>query len=357
MHIALFLTLLPCAIALTTCTSETVLQRKEWSSLASKDRIAYNDAIICLMNKPSIYDAGVVPASTSYYTDFAAAHANVSLSIHQSGTFLSWHREFLHLFESALHTECDYPSDLGIPYWDWPLYTDAPLTDSTLFDGSPDSLGGNGAPIPNRPPHVLSASESVMINNELTPGSSIPLGSGGGCVVTGPFANTTVSLGPFPAQYISTGLPNNWTEPNPHCISRDLNDWALDYFTNSSRVTSLLATLNITSFQFELSPIHRGGHISIGGQMADFYVSPLEPAFWLHHAQIDRLWDFWQKDGEGDERLYMYNGTSTFQNPIDGTPEVRNETEIEFWPLSEEITLREASGGLAQGGRYFYQYV
>ncbi|KAL4950120.1 hypothetical protein BDW69DRAFT_172835 [Aspergillus filifer] len=47
------------------------------------------------MNKRSIYGAGVVPASTSYFTDFAAAQANVSLSIHQSGTFLSWHREFV----------------------------------------------------------------------------------------------------------------------------------------------------------------------------------------------------------------------------------------------------------------------
>ncbi|KAL4860659.1 hypothetical protein BDV12DRAFT_204819 [Aspergillus spectabilis] len=116
-----------------TWTSETALQCKEWSSLTDDQHIAYTSAINCLMNKPSIYKPDIVPGSTSYPP------------IHQSGIFLSWHREFLHLLESAFHG-CYYPSTLGLPYWDWPLYTFASLSESPLFDGSPTLLGGNGTP-------------------------------------------------------------------------------------------------------------------------------------------------------------------------------------------------------------------
>jgi tyrosinase len=195
--------------------------------------------------------------------------------------------------------------------------------------------------------------EAAMLNNEFPSGSTIPLGTGGGCVVTGPFANTTVSLGPFPPQYITSGLPDNWTEPNPHCLSRDLNDWALDTFNNAARVDSLLAAPDIETFQFQLNPIHRGGHISVGGQLADFYVSPLEPTFFLHHAQIDRLWAVWQDEDE--KRRYQYNGTSTFQNPIGVTPKVTGETVITFVPLGESISLDEVANPM--GGRYCYRYV
>jgi tyrosinase len=31
------------------------------------------------------------------------------------------------------------------------------------------------------------------------------------------------------------------------------------------------------------------------GQLADIYASPGDPLFYLHHAQVDRLWWKWQK--------------------------------------------------------------
>jgi tyrosinase len=55
--------------------------------------------------------------------------------------------------------------------------------------------------------------------------------------------------------------------------------------------------------------IHGGGHYTIsfvsfpfclalltglsGDPGGDFYVSPGDPAFYLHHGQIDRLWTIW----------------------------------------------------------------
>jgi tyrosinase len=38
---------------------------------------------------------------------------------------------------------------------------------------------------------------------------------------------------------------------------------------------------------------HDGVHIQVGGNMKNFDTAALDPIFWLHHANIDRLWDVW----------------------------------------------------------------
>lgn len=44
---------------------------------------------------------------------------------------------------------------------------------------------------------------------------------------------------------------------------------------------------------------HNPVHNLIGGAMASISVSPWDPIFWVHHANIDRLWDAWIKAGDG----------------------------------------------------------
>ena len=44
---------------------------------------------------------------------------------------------------------------------------------------------------------------------------------------------------------------------------------------------------------------HNGVHNLIGGTMNNIAVSPRDPIFWLHHANIDRLWDAWVQAGDG----------------------------------------------------------
>ncbi|KAI0114088.1 hypothetical protein GGR51DRAFT_505460 [Nemania sp. FL0031] len=334
------------------CTEKTALQRREWSAMSTDERKKYVSAMECLMEKESRYPAGEIPASDNYYADFAARHAELALNVHMSGSFLSFHREFVKIIEDSLHT-CGYPSDMGLPYWDWPAYLGTPLNESTLFNGSPSSLGGDGEPVPGQSIYKIGADEAPMVFPVLEQGDSIAPGSGGGCVVEGPFANRTLYLGPFPITDTRTGLPEDWTEKNPHCFTRNLNDAALQLFNNADLVENLLAAQNITDFQARLNAIHRGGHITVGGPMMDFFVSPLDPAFFLHHGQIDRLWTMWQAQ-DPVSRRYSYDGTDTFMNPPDA-PEANNDTVLDFGVLGGMVTLEEIANPMA--GRYCYRYV
>lgn len=41
---------------------------------------------------------------------------------------------------------------------------------------------------------------------------------------------------------------------------------------------------------------HNHIHVFVGGEMANF-IAPVDPLFWLHHANVDRLWETWNQRG------------------------------------------------------------
>lgn len=59
------------------------------------------------------------------------------------------------------------------------------------------------------------------------------------------------------------------------------------------------------------------GHFSLGGDPGrDLFVSPGDPAFYLHHAMIDRVWWLWQMQ-DPESRVWGANslgGTITMLN-------------------------------------------
>ena len=66
-------------------------------------------------------------------------------------------------------------------------------------------------------------------------------------------------------------------------------------FTNTVEIAEILSLSDYDSFTraLETRP-HNRGHVWISGDMARL-VSPQDPAFWFHHAQIDRIWHLWQQ--------------------------------------------------------------
>jgi tyrosinase len=80
-----------------------------------------------------------------------------------------------------------------------------------------------------------------------------------------------------------------------------LDSWSVDRGTwdpNQLPTQALLAAVNarttFTPFQTNLESLHAGVHNAVGGDMGGA-ASPTDPLFWLHHANIDRLWAAWQK--------------------------------------------------------------
>ncbi|RDW85203.1 hypothetical protein BP6252_02793 [Coleophoma cylindrospora] len=303
---------LPDQVSSRQCRSYAI--RKEWSSLSAVERRTYIDAVLCLQSQPSKLPAGLVPGAISRFDDFVATHINNTLGIHLNGKFLSWHRQFVFLYEKALQQECGYKGTQ--PYWNWALYLDSPykLEESLLFDGSNTSMSNNGVYDPSLAPIVVGG------------GAVLPRGNGGGCVTAGPFVNHTVRLGPFPFELVFTGkVPSNWTVANPRCMQRDLSIAINELYNNASSVAYLMQqTKTITEFQGNMSGadvhagVHGGGHYILGGSGLDFFASPNDPMFWLHHGMIDKVWSDWQSE-DPTQRTWALNGTDTIFDPPGAT--------------------------------------
>lgn len=61
-----------------------------------------------------------------------------------------------------------------------------------------------------------------------------------------------------------------------------------------THVQSILSETTFTAFTTQLEFAHNNVHGWVGGTMANIEISPADPLFWMHHAQIDRLWSRWQ---------------------------------------------------------------
>jgi tyrosinase len=225
------------------------------------------------------------------------------------------------------------------------------LTGSPFFDGSKYSLSGDGA-------YVANETDIVVAD-----GTVLPRGSGGGCVTSGPFVNTTVSMGPFTFDQAFTGsLPDGAFDYNPRCLSRDLNSYIAQRYTNQSDVDTLIYNSStIKEFQDTISGsasslnlgVHGGGHFTLGAIGADFFASPGDPAFYFHHGMIDRVWTIWQEI-DPDTRTYAIDGTRTILNIPPSANVTLNDT-LSWETLGEDILMKDLMS--VTEGPFCYQYV
>jgi len=286
----------------TTCTAAKLRVRHEWGDLTVAERKSYIAAVQCLMTKPSKLPAGQFPGATNRYEDFVVIHMQQTLKIHGTGSFLSWHRYFTWTYENVLQTECAYNGTQ--PYWDWGRWANSVET-SPIFDGSDSSMSGNGQKI---------AHQATSIG---------PAQNGGGCVTTGPFKNMTVNLGPV-SPLADPAPPKNPRSDgygiNARCLRRDLgNHLTSNYATTSITATMINNQKNVGSFQDAVQAtgfgggmgVHGAAHFTIGSDPGgDFYTSPNDPAFWLLHGMIDRVWTIWQSQDLPNRMQVIAGGTN-----------------------------------------------
>ncbi|KAK1751086.1 hypothetical protein QBC47DRAFT_434846 [Echria macrotheca] len=294
------------------CTLENAVRRKEWGDLTKQERKAYTDAVLCLQSKPSLTSAQA-PGAKSRFDDYVVVHVQQTPRNHMSTFFLPWHRYYVWHYEQALRTECGYKGYQ--PYWNWGRWAADPQN-SPLFNGDEYSMSGDGEAIPH---------EGINFPIAPPPWDILPPGTGGGCVTAGPFANMTVNIGPIlpsltlpvPANPQSDGLGYN-----PRCLRRDINRYSAAHSTTNITYELITSNKEIYWFQRVMEGqaeigkygVHAAGHYTVSGDPAgDFYVSPADPIFWLHHAMIDRVWWIWQML-DLEKRLFEVSFTKTMAN-------------------------------------------
>jgi len=99
---------------------------------------------------------------------------------------------------------------------------------------------------------------------------------------------------------------------------------------NLASITSMtptaMAKTNYTDFSSLINGIHGSVHVWVGGTMSNAAVSPADPVFWLHHANLDRLWWVWYNDP----------AAGNHQNPVLADPVMHPWTYTE--PQTRSIT-------------------
>ncbi|KAL2109103.1 hypothetical protein VUR80DRAFT_2967 [Thermomyces stellatus] len=323
--------LVTASVGVSWCTKPSV--RREWRTLSSEEKQAYIEAVKCLQASPSQL-SDTYPASGSRFDDFNAVHIDLTERYHFTGPFLPWHRLFVRKYETDLKDLCDYEG--AQPYWDWTLDVDSEdsFLAAPVFDPV-DGFGGNGP--------FIDTSDF----NETNVPVKIPGKTGGGCVFDGPFVNMTVIFGPGPN-----------LEANPRCLARDfapslalekltaeMTDWVLEAET----FTEFDHRFQGVGIDVDGMTIHAGGHLSVGGDIGDvgnMYSSPSDPLFYLHHANLDRLWDQWQRVDFEARKADMGGPDTMFAFPWDFFGEVPYEnitleTELEFKGLVENVKISE----------------
>lgn len=185
---------------------------------------------------------------------FAAIHAN--FCPHGNWFFLPWHRAYLVSLERICR-DLSGKADFALPYWDWSLDRQLPAAFTT---GTPQTN-----PLNHRRPGSLTITDDM----------------------TGPGVISRIMQSPdFEA--FGSSRPRGQTDTNARWQRR------------MGAKTEL-----------EFNP-HDGIHQTVGGDMGQVANASRDPIFYLHHANVDRLWSAWnargnQNSGEAMWRNFAFN--------------------------------------------------
>jgi tyrosinase len=184
---------------------------------------------------------------------------------HSGPAFLPWHRLMLVLLELQLQRVLG-DNTVALPYWDWAADGDQPpaqQSNAALWDAA--HIGGNGSPIASGPFRP----GAFTVHIETTP--------------TGQLRQTNRSL----RRELALDAPSLPTTADVNALLHD----GLDYdATPWDRSTAELR--NRLEGWWNGPQLHNLIHVWIGGDMGPA-TSPNDPAFYLNHCNVDRIWEAW----------------------------------------------------------------
>ncbi len=339
------------------------------SSAGKKSLASYRKAIAAMLALP--------PSDARNWYRLAIAHALDCP--HGNWWFLPWHRGFLGWFEQICR-ELSGDAEFALPFWDW---TAEPRIPADMFEG------------------VLTPSDSAYFDrfSDFKEQFAQAVASLDCWKVVTKSDGTFDYASPY-AQLLTRGFRtpadlwfDMFEDPRgklffdlahargPTRLQPDLDD-------NAKKAVSLptlldaLAPKDFLSFAspkalqhgtmagfgiLEGQP-HNNVHRCIGGISSPPYgggfmqanLSPVDPIFWLHHANIDRIWDVWERKQKGQNLPSLPDGAPAEpgDKPLPGSDYAQwaGEPFLFFTDAHGAPARKTTCGDYAEIGEFNYDY-
>ncbi|MDE1819029.1 MAG: tyrosinase family protein [Thaumarchaeota archaeon] len=254
--------------------------RKNAAKLSPTEKQNFVNAVLTLKkttlqgHKLSIYDEFVaIHLAVCYLTSGPGTGPNPpGNGAHNGPAFFPWHREFICRYEQALQS---VDSSVSLPYWDWSSGNSSDTTQ--IF--TDDFMGPPGSA------NIITAA------NDPSRSETGEVASGHFTTANGWIVNPALTPpGYGNALRRSTSLDTSdatWFKPAVAGVPKAFND--TDY----------------NHFEPDIEGVPHGYiHLWMGGNMY-FMTSPNDPIFFMHHANVDRLWAIWQQKYPGPANYNM----------------------------------------------------
>ncbi len=96
-------------------------------------------------------------------------------------------------------------------------------------------------------------------------------------------------------------------------------------------IRSVMSETTYTDFTTALEFQHNGVHGWVGGTMSSIPTAPADPLFWMHHAQVDRVWSIWQARPSNAGKNPSLTGSNLIMDPWNETEnQVRSITTLGY---------------------------
>jgi hypothetical protein len=220
---------------------------------------------------------------------------------HTNWWLLPWHRAYLGWLEQTIR-QLTGDTQFALPYWDW---TKTPRIPAAMFDDVLDPHNAAFSASFNDFRTKFDAPVTALWNTFSTP-QMVTLRQRG-FNAPADFWSTVES------SFLGRANARGLTAANPALDSTIQVTVSIATVRNALQETIFAGTVNGTSgagfasaeaanhndpsgFEGTLeSQPHDNVHNAVGGFMADLLLSPVDPIFFLHHGNIDRLWDVWTR--------------------------------------------------------------
>lgn len=334
-------------------------KRKNVMALTDQEKADFTNGILQLKRTPSPFFKNNM---LSYYDSLVRIHQLAVIQSRKQGygvghkcpSLLTFHRKLVLLLEDALRTVTQ--KDITVPYWDWTdpdsvskVFADDFMgcqigddSDNYAVTSGPFKKGdyelnlitvpdGDGDYLNFCPFHFLtrgpgegnSVLPGMMANLSLPTQADVDNAMAVGVYDAAPFNPLVAKEGSF-RNYLG-GWKGPMGAPTLHNV---VHSWTGGSWDSTSYrfypVKVITKAATDTTAEESIGPGWASSARSYVGTMQALQTSANDPVFFIHHANVDRIWAEWQaKDGNGGRDGYVKQGTAGLEEgwgPDDDIP-------------------------------------